>query len=86
VTNYILVAAIAAALSGIGFMLMQPVLAYPTDPLNPYAPGIRQSTEGTATDFATGLQFDHGILPSDPYKFSPGFLNRGTCTPGQDIC
>lgn len=85
--NYILLAAFAAALSGVGFMFMQPVLAAPSDPFNPYAPGIKSQTEGTsAQSLAPGEQFDHGTAPTDPFKFSPGFLNRGTCTPGQDIC
>lgn len=85
--SYILLAAFAVALSGVGFMFMQPVLAAPTDPFNPYAPGIKSQTEGTsAQSLAPGEQFDHGFQPSDPYKFSPGILNRATCLPSEDTC
>ena len=85
--SYILLASIAAALIGIGFMLMQPVLAAPTNPFNEFAPGLKSQTEGTsAQSFAPGEQFDHGQSPTDPYKFSPGVLNRDSCLPNEDIC
>lgn len=85
--NQELVAIAAAILGGLGLMLVQPALAQPSDPYNEFAPGLKSKTEGTsAKTFAPGQQFEHGTQPSDPYKNSPGFLNRGSCLPNQDIC
>ncbi len=39
----LLVAAIAIALSSIGVMAIQIVFANPSDPYNPYAPGLKQN-------------------------------------------
>jgi hypothetical protein len=64
-------------------MMLQSVSAAPSDPYNEFAPGLKSKTEGTdAKTFSPGQQFDHGTQPSDPYKNSPGFLNKQpSCSP-----
>ena len=50
--------AIALALSSVGVIAVQSVLAYPGDPYNPYAPGLKQNNEVSAKTFAPGQNFN----------------------------
>ena len=68
--------AIALALSSVAVVTIQNVFANPSDPYNPYAPGLKQNNQVSAKTFAPGQNFN----PGDPYRgstFAPGILNQG---------